>query len=58
MFIIGVISLFLAATGKNTYEYENIVEWNASLLLTLYFSGMLFIWKDYRQAFTSSPANN
>ena len=58
MLIIGAISIFLAVTDNNTYESENIVEWNFSLLLTLYFSGMIFIWKDYRHAFTISAAKN
>jgi len=58
MLIIGVISILLVVTGNITYEIENIVEWNFSLLLTLYFSGMIFIWKDYRHAFTISAAKN
>ena len=58
MLIIGAISIFLAVTDNNTYESENIVEWNFSLLLTLYFLGMIFIWKDYRHVFTISAAKN
>ena len=58
MFIIGAISILLAVTDNNTYESENIVEWNFSLLLTLYFSGMIFLWKDYRQVFTISAAKD
>jgi len=58
MLIIGAISILLVVTDNITYEIENIVEWNFSLLLTLYFSGMIFIWKDYRHAFTISAAKN
>jgi hypothetical protein len=58
MLIIGAISILLVVTDNITYEIENIVEWNFSLLLNLYFLGMIFIWKDYRHAFTISAANN
>ena len=46
MLLIGVISIFLFVTDNITYEIENIVEWNFSLLVNLYFAGMFFIWKD------------
>lgn len=52
MLFIGIVSILLNVTQNKTYETENIVEWNFSLLMTLYFSGMIFIWKDYRHAFT------
>jgi hypothetical protein len=48
MLIIAIISTTLEATQNKTYESENIVEWNFSLLLNIYFFGMIFIWKDYR----------
>ena len=48
MLLIGIISTSLDATQSKTYESENIVEWTFSLLLTMYFIGMIFIWKDYR----------
>ena len=48
MLLIGIISTSLDATQSKTYESENIVEWTFSLLLNLYFIGMIFIWKDYR----------
>jgi len=48
MLIIGIISITLDVTQNKTYETENIVEWNFSLLLNMYFLGMIFIWKDYR----------
>lgn len=54
MLIIGIISILLGVTQNKTNETENIIEWNYSLLLTMYFSGMIFIWKDYRYAFTNS----
>ncbi|MFW2374276.1 MAG: hypothetical protein ACN4GM_14215 [Gammaproteobacteria bacterium] len=47
MLVIGVISLVLGLTNTKSYESENIVEWNFSLLLSLYFSGMIFLWKDF-----------
>ena len=58
MLIIGIISTLLGVTQNKTYESENIVEWNFSLLLTLYFAGMIFIWKDLRHSFTNSAAKN
>ncbi len=58
MLIIGVISILINVTGNKTDETENIVEWNFSLLLTLYFAGQFFIWKDYRIAFTNSATKN
>ncbi len=48
MLIIGIISITLDVTQNKTYEIENIVEWNFSLLLNMYFLAMIFIWKDYR----------
>lgn len=54
MLLIGIISILLNLTQNKTYETENIVEWNFSLLLTLYFAGMIFIWKGYRHVFTVS----
>lgn len=53
MLIIAIISILLNVTQNKTDATENIVEWNYSLLLTLYFAGMIFIWKDYRIAFTN-----
>ena len=58
MLLIGVISIGLVVTDNITYEIENIVEWNFSLLLNLYFAGMFFIWKDYRHVFTISAAKD
>ena len=46
--VIGIISIILDVAEMKTYESENIVEWNFSLLLNLYFAGMILIWKDYR----------
>jgi hypothetical protein len=48
MLIIAIISTTLEATQNKTYESENIVEWNFSLLMNMYFLGIIFIWKDYR----------
>ena len=48
MLTIAIISIILDITQIKTYQSENIVEWNFSLLLNMYFLGMIFIWKDYR----------
>lgn len=48
MLLIGIISIVLDATHNKTDASENIVEWNFSLLLNLYFIGMIYMWKDYR----------
>ena len=47
MLLIGIVSLVLGLTSTKTYESENIVEWNFSLLLSLYFAGTVFLWKDF-----------
>jgi hypothetical protein len=47
MLLIAFISILLDVLQIKTTESENIVEWNFSLLLNLYFVGMVFIWKDY-----------
>lgn len=51
MLIIGIASLISVLTGNNTSEVENIVEWNFSLLVNLYFAGMILLWKDCRHVF-------
>jgi len=56
MLITGVTSLILVLTGKNTSEIENIVEWNFSLLVNLYFAGMILIWKDCKHVFMTRAA--
>jgi len=58
MILIVVISTFLVVTDNITYEIENIVEWNFSLLVNLYFAGMILIWKDYRHVPAISAAKN
>ena len=58
MLLISVIGIYMVVTDNITYEIENIVEWNSSLLLNLYFAGMFLIWKDYRHVFTISAAKN
>ena len=58
MLMIGLISIFLVVTDNITYEIENIVEWNSSLLVNLYFAGMILMWKDYRHVFTIRAAKN
>jgi len=58
MLLIGFISIILDITQHKSYESENIVEWNFSLLLNLYFLGMVFIWKDYRYHLKNEPAED
>jgi len=58
MLIIGIISITLDVTQNKTYETENIVEWNFSLLLNMYFLGMIFIWKDYRYYLKNDPGSD
>jgi hypothetical protein len=58
MIIIAVASVFFVLTGNETDEVENIVEWNFSLLVNLYFAGMILMWKDCRQVFTISATEN
>ena len=56
MLIIGIVSSLLGVTQSKTYESENIVEWNFSLLLAMYFAGMVFIWKNFRYSFSNKAA--
>ena len=58
MLIIGTISIAMDVTQIKTYEIENIVEWNFSLLLNMYFLGMIFIWKDYRYYLKNDSSRN
>ena len=58
MLIIGIISAALDILQIKTYESENIVEWNFSLLLNMYFAGMIFIWKDYKYYLLNNASKN
>jgi len=58
MLVIGIISILLGATQNKTYESENIIEWNYSILLTMYFAGMIFMWKDYRFYFRNTSSKD
>ena len=55
MLLIGIISIVLDVTHNKTDVSQNIVEWNFSLLLNLYFIGMIYMWKDYRYNLTIGP---
>jgi ABC-type Fe3+-siderophore transport system permease subunit len=46
--IMAIASVSLDAAGLKTDKIENIVEWNISLLMTLYFGVMAVIWKDFK----------
>ena len=48
MLLMGITSLVLSYTGNKSYESENIIEWNFSLLLIMYFAGTIFLWKNAR----------
>ena len=52
MILLGIISIVLDVTHNKTDVSQNIVEWNFSLLLNLYFIGMIYMWKDYRYNLT------
>lgn len=54
MLMIGIASIVINLTGNKTYVSENIVEWNFSILLSLYYFAMTFIWKGYRHDFKIS----
>ena len=55
MSIIGIISIVLDVAQLKTYQSENIVEWTFALLMSLYFAGMIFIWRDFRYQLTEKP---
>ncbi len=44
--LIGLISLTLSYIQGSDYERENIIEWNYSLLLGMFFAGAIFMWRD------------
>lgn len=58
MLIIAYVSIILDVRHIKTYESENIVEWNFSLLLNMYFLGMAFIWNNFRYYLKNEPAKN
>lgn len=58
MLIIAIVSTLLDISQNMTYQRENIVEWNFSLLLNLYFLGLVFLWKDYRYILKKESASN
>ncbi|MDH5472835.1 MAG: hypothetical protein OEY61_08255 [Gammaproteobacteria bacterium] len=44
--IMGITHVVMSYTGLRSYESENIIEWNYSLLLTLFFASSIYMWKD------------
>ena len=58
MLMIGILSTLLDVSHNKTYQSENIVEWNFSLLLNMYFLAMVFIWKDYRYSLNNHSSSN
>lgn len=54
MLFIGIVSVVLGLTQTKTYESENIVEWNYSFLLCMYFGGMVFLWKDVKYSLVNT----
>jgi len=46
--IVAITSVVLDYAGLKTDKIENIVEWNISLLMTMYFAVMAYLWKDFR----------
>ena len=51
MLAIGLASAALDLAGGKSYETENIIEWNFTLLMNLYFFGMLSIWRRFQISF-------
>jgi len=58
MLSIAAVSILLVLTDSITYEIENIVEWNFSLLINLYFAGVVLLWRGYTRAFAISVDKN
>ena len=58
MLMIGISSTILDIAQIKTDKIENIVEWNFSLLLNMYFLGMVFIWKNFRSVLRTGASNN
>jgi hypothetical protein len=48
MMVIAIISAAVDITHTKTDVSENIVEWNFSFLMNMYFLGTFFIWKNYQ----------
>ncbi|MCW8910196.1 MAG: hypothetical protein OQK76_06190, partial [Gammaproteobacteria bacterium] len=46
--ILGLTSVVMSYTEINTYESENIIEWNYSLLLSLLFASSFYMWIDLK----------
>ncbi|MCW9005969.1 MAG: hypothetical protein OQK70_11965 [Gammaproteobacteria bacterium] len=46
--ILGLTSVVMSYTEINTYESENIIEWNYSLLLSLLFASSFYMWRDLK----------
>jgi hypothetical protein len=57
MLMIGITSIVLDIAQIKTDKIENIVEWNFSLLLNMYFLGMVFIWKNFRSVLRTGATN-
>jgi len=49
--VMAVGSVILDVAGLKTDRIENIVEWNISLLMTMYFWTLAYIWKGFRCRF-------
>ncbi|MCP4010896.1 MAG: hypothetical protein GY726_15450 [Proteobacteria bacterium] len=52
MLAIGLTSVVVELAGVKTHTIENIIEWNFTLLMNLYFVGMLSIWGKFRVSFS------
>ena len=52
MLALGMSGLLIDLAGKKSYESQNIVEWNFTLLTNLYFLGTLSIWREFRVHFS------
>lgn len=49
---VALSGLFLDVFDMKTTRSENVVEWNFSVLMTLYFAGMVWLWKGFAYQLT------
>ena len=50
-FVLGILNLILKAIIEEADAIENIIEWNAALLMQAYFVALFFVWRSTGFAF-------
>lgn len=45
---VGLVSLGLSYSGNNTFERENITEWNYAVLISIFHLGSYFQWQEIK----------